>query len=85
MNFDNVFFAKLRDSGVPLTDGDISEFESELGTSLPAEYRSFLLFRNGGRFYEEVVFPLPADARKWKAGTRVYLRCTGCVVPSEAI
>lgn len=36
-------------SAVRATEGDIASFEGELGWSLPADYRSFLLEVNGGR------------------------------------
>jgi hypothetical protein len=46
----------VQDSFQPLTPADVEEFESELGFSLPAEYRDFLIAHNGGSFADPVVY-----------------------------
>ena len=55
------FFQTLRDPGVPLRESDVAAFERELGATLPADYRQFLLLRNGGHFDPPVSFPLPTE------------------------
>ena len=55
------FYESLRDPGVPLEESDVVAFEQELGSPLPADYREFLLRRNGGRFDPPVSFPLPTE------------------------
>jgi len=58
---ETVFFQNLRDSGIALQESDVAAFERELGSPLPADYRVFLLRRNGGRFDRPVLFQLPTD------------------------
>ncbi|HYE17042.1 MAG TPA: SMI1/KNR4 family protein [Tepidisphaeraceae bacterium] len=55
------FFQSLRDAGAPLQEADVAAFERELGVPLPADYRAFLLLRNGGRFNPHVEYPLPTE------------------------
>lgn len=38
----------LRDAWAPVSDADIEDFESEVGTHLPLDYREFLQHQNGG-------------------------------------
>ena len=40
---------KTRHHGASITDSDIVRFEEEIGCSLPADYRAFLLRTNGGK------------------------------------
>jgi hypothetical protein len=56
-----VLFRSLRGPGALLQESDVAAFERELGSSLPADYREFLLRRNGGRFDPPVSFPLPTQ------------------------
>jgi cell wall assembly regulator SMI1 len=44
----------------PLTEGRLVAFESELGTTLPDEFRAFLLRHNGGRPDREA-FDVPGE------------------------
>jgi hypothetical protein len=39
---------KFESSGPPLTPGELTKFEHELGCALPSDYRHFLLKTNGG-------------------------------------
>lgn len=48
---------ELVDSHEPIGLADIKEFEAELGSSLPADYREFLLRCNGGAFADQIVLP----------------------------
>lgn len=40
---------EIKESGAPLTEREIDDFERHMGCSLPREYRGFLLKHNGGR------------------------------------
>jgi hypothetical protein len=42
-------FTDFADSDDPVTTEELDSFESEIGLALPADYREFLLTRNGGR------------------------------------
>jgi hypothetical protein len=58
---DTPFVRNLTRCGDPLGEADVVAFERELGVRLPAEYRDFLLLRNGGRFEPFLAFPLPTE------------------------
>ena len=58
---DSPLVRNLHDSGPPVSEVELAAFEAELASPLPADYREFLLLRNGGRFYEHIAFGLPTD------------------------
>ena len=62
------FFQTLRDPGVPLQESDVAAFEREIDSTLPTDYREFLLRRNGGRFDRPVLFPLPTEEYSDRTG-----------------
>jgi len=71
---DTIFVRELHDAGVALTETDIVAFEQEIGAALPAEYRQFLLFKNGGHFYAPIGFPLPDETYSDTLGLSIVFR-----------
>jgi hypothetical protein len=71
---ETLFVKKLHDGGVPLANADLVAFEQELGAALPADYRQFLLLKNGGHFYEPVVCPLPTREYSDALGLSIVFR-----------
>jgi hypothetical protein len=71
---DTLFVTKLHDSGIQLTEADVAAFEQELAARLPSEYREFLLLRNGGAFYEPLVWPLVKNEYSEEFGLTVVFR-----------
>ena len=47
----------IRDSFDPILPSDLAQLELELGSSLPQDYKAFLLRHNGGYFEDEVRYP----------------------------
>ncbi len=61
MDFHNsLIYTHIRDRGPQITIDDVIAFESEIGARLPEDYIDFLLYCNGGRFYENTIeYPTP--------------------------
>jgi hypothetical protein len=71
---DTVFFGELHDAGVQLVPSDLAAIEEEIGASLPPDYRAFLLLKNGGWFYRDILFPMPTNEIGVNLGIRIVCR-----------
>jgi hypothetical protein len=56
---ESLLILDLHDAGAPLKEASLAAFEEKLGATLPADYRRFLILRNGGRFYKSLLIPVP--------------------------